>query len=86
MQMIGDGSDVKHIVFLVSDFRTKDWSHAAETAQNCLQKLNEAGAKVQLINCVDEARPNLAITALKPAPGHSSGERAAADGSDRAEL
>ena len=67
-QMVGDGADVKSVVFLVSDFRTKDWTHATETRKT-LQKLNEAGAKLQLINCVDEARPNLAITALKPGQG-----------------
>jgi Aerotolerance regulator N-terminal len=67
-QMVGDGGDVKSIVFLVSDFRAKDWTHATETRKT-LQKLNEAGAKLQLINCVDEARPNLAITALKPGQG-----------------
>ena len=55
VQLIGDGSDVKSIVFLVSDFRTKDWGHAAETRKT-LQKLNEVGAKVQLINCVSASQ------------------------------
>ena len=68
VQLVGDGGDVKSVVFLVSDFRAKDWSHSTETRKT-LQKLNEAGAKLQLINCVDEARPNLAITALKPGQG-----------------
>ncbi len=30
-QMVGDGADVKSVVFLVSDFRSKDWTHATET-------------------------------------------------------
>ena len=54
VQLIGDGSDVKSIVFLVSDFRTKDWSHAAETRKT-LQKLNEVGTKC-----------NSSIVSMKP--------------------
>jgi hypothetical protein len=68
VQMIGDGADANHVVFLVSDFRTKDWTTATEL-QKLLRKLNEAGAKIQLINCVDAARPNLAITGLRPGRG-----------------
>jgi len=68
VQMIGDGADANHVVFVVSDFRTKDWTATTEL-QKLLRKLNEAGAKLQFINCVDEARPNLAITALRPGRG-----------------
>ncbi|HEY2881838.1 MAG TPA: BatA domain-containing protein, partial [Pirellulales bacterium] len=68
VQMIGDGGDANHVVFVISDFRTKDWTAATEL-QKLLHKLNESGAKLQLINCVDEARPNLAITALRPGRG-----------------
>jgi hypothetical protein len=55
-------------VCVVSDFRTKDWTHATELLA-LLEKLKAAGVQTQLITCVDAARPNLAITALKPAPG-----------------
>ncbi|HZZ30273.1 MAG TPA: BatA domain-containing protein [Pirellulales bacterium] len=67
-QNIGDGGESSYVVFLVSDFRTKDWLQAKEL-QKLLRKLNEAGARLQLINCVDEARPNLAITSLRPSRG-----------------
>jgi Aerotolerance regulator N-terminal/CARDB len=67
-QTIGDGGEANYVVFLVSDFRTKDWLPAKEL-QKLLRKLNEAGAKLQLINCVDEARPNLAIASLRPIRG-----------------
>ena len=84
VQMVGDGSEQKHFVYVVSDFREKDWKSAAEL-QKLLQKLNDAGASLEFINCVDEARPNLAITALSRAR-HARRRRAAADGSHRAQL
>lgn len=68
VQTVGDGAEANHVVFIVSDFRSKDWKGAAEV-QKLLQKLSAAGAQIQLINCVDEARPNLAITSLKPGRG-----------------
>src|SRR5262245_24632315 len=67
-QMIGDGSEAAYVVFLISDFRAKDWLGASEL-QKLLQKLNAAGAQLVLINCVESMRPNLAITALKPGRG-----------------
>jgi hypothetical protein len=68
VQTVGDGSEQKHVVYLVSDFRSKDWKSAAEL-RKLLLKLNDAGAHLEFLNCVDEARPNLAITALKPGHG-----------------
>ncbi len=67
-QMIGEKSDTNSVVYLVSDFRAKDWT-SATAIQKLLRKLNDQGAQVQLMSCVDSARPNLAITSLKPAPG-----------------
>ncbi len=43
-QMVGDGGDEQHIVFIVSDYRTKDWMGAAEL-RKLLDKLNAAGAR-----------------------------------------
>ena len=37
--------------------------------RNELQRLNEAGAEIHLVNCVDRTRPNLAIASLAPADG-----------------
>ncbi len=67
-QMVGDKSDSNNVVYLVSDFRAKDWT-TPTALQKLLQKLNSQGVQVQLVNCVDAMRPNLAITALKPAGG-----------------
>ncbi len=66
--MVGDKSDSNNVVYLVSDFRAKDWT-TPTALEKLLQKLNSQGVQVQLVNCVDSMRPNLAITALKPAGG-----------------
>ena len=34
-----------------------------------LKRLDESGAQLHLVNCVDAVRPNLAIAALRPGPG-----------------
>jgi hypothetical protein len=68
VQAVGDGSDQKPFVYVVSDFRARDWTSAADL-RKLLIKLNDSGAQLEFLNCVDEARPNLAITALKPGHG-----------------
>src|SRR5262249_46971706 len=45
-QTIGDGTEANYVVFVVSDYRTKDWLSATEL-QKLLRKLNDAGAKLQ---------------------------------------
>lgn len=56
------------IVHIVSDFRTDPWSHPRE-AETLLKQLEETGAAINLVRCVDSFQSNLAITALDPAPG-----------------
>jgi len=56
------------IVYLISDFRTQQWQQDTETSQ-LLSQLREQAAQLQLIQCVDASRPNLAITALEPESG-----------------
>jgi hypothetical protein len=67
-QIVGDGAEAQFVLVVLSDFRSKDWTSAAELRQQ-LDKLKEAGCVVQLVNCVDAARPNLAISALRPGRG-----------------
>lgn len=56
------------IVYLISDFRKDPWQTDAETAQ-LLSQLRDQAAQLQLIQCVDQTRPNLAITSLEPESG-----------------
>jgi hypothetical protein len=67
-QLLGEEERENRIVYLVSDFRSRDWAEAV-ALQKELSRLNDLGVHVRLIQCVDAMRPNLAITSLKPLPG-----------------
>lgn len=62
------GADEDRIVYLVSDFRAGDWREA-EGLRKSLDRIATTGSQVHLVNCVDATHQNLAIAALKPAPG-----------------
>ena len=51
------------VVYLVSDFRAKDWNDSASLRAS-FERLEANDARIELINCVDAARPNLAIASL----------------------
>lgn len=55
-------------LYLVSDFRRRQWDEPQDVAR-LLSDLNAQGVRVHLVNCVDAARPNLAVTDLKPLAG-----------------
>ena len=67
-QLLGDSDGDRSIVYLISDFRARQWDDAADL-RNHLAELTSMGAKLHLINCVEAARANLAITDLSPGPG-----------------
>jgi len=58
------------IVYIVSDFRAKQFASATEI-RKLLGDLTESenAAQIHLVRCVREARPNLAITSLVPESG-----------------
>jgi hypothetical protein len=60
------GDDV--VVHVVSDFRSRDWQDPGPVADS-LARVSHVAAQTYLINCVDSARPNLAITEVAPLPG-----------------
>ena len=67
-QLLGEGDGEQRIVYLVSDFRARQWRQPADLRQRLL-KLHQARAAIVLINCVDSARPNLALSGLAPGDG-----------------
>ncbi len=67
-QLLGEEERENRIVYLVSDFRSRDWSEAVALSKE-LSRLNDLGVQVRLIQCVDLQRPNLALSALKALPG-----------------
>lgn len=61
------------VVYLVSDFREREWLRANELRRHLLQ-LQEQGAQWHFVNCTNETHPNLAITQLRPQTGlHAAG-------------
>lgn len=67
-QLVGDSDGEHRIVYLISDFRAREWADPRDIRNHLLQ-LNETGAELHLVNCVEAMRPNLAITNLLPGPG-----------------
>ena len=55
-------------VYLISDFRARQWRTPGDL-KNRLHDLQQRRGLLQLINCVDSARPNLAVAALEPGEG-----------------
>ncbi len=67
-QLLGDAEAEDRIVYLVSDFRAREWDDPAALRKHLL-RWNASGVKLHLVNCVEAARPNLAIAGLSAAPG-----------------
>ena len=60
--------DETRIAYLVSDYRRGQWEQETEI-QQALGRLRQQVNQLHLIQCVDETRPNLAITKLEPEAG-----------------
>jgi hypothetical protein len=66
----GDGSTF--VIWIISDFRDRDWRTADEVA-DLLRQVTEAGGELRLVDCTTEAaaagRPNLSLEAIARAGG-----------------
>jgi len=60
--------DETRIVYVISDFRAAQWQDATDLNRQ-LSRLADADTQIDLVSCVKEVRPNLAIESLGPAPG-----------------
>lgn len=60
--------DEDRVLYVVSDFRMNEWREPDQIAKT-LSLLDSAGVQLKLINCVDAAHANLAITSLEPVRG-----------------
>ncbi len=60
--------DEDRIVYIVSDFRARQWQEPA-ALRTVLKRLDDTGAQIHLVNCVDSMHQNLAIAALRPSRG-----------------
>lgn len=66
--LLGQSDGERRIVYLVSDFRARQWDEPAALRTELLH-LDRAGVEIHLVDCVDRARPNLAICSLGPVDG-----------------
>jgi hypothetical protein len=71
--LIGGGTGAANVIWLVSDFRFKDWKTADETA-SLLRQLSDAGCELRLVDCAAEGgdgrQPgNLTVERLEMAGG-----------------
>lgn len=57
-----------HLVYVVSDFRSQQWSHPNELIDS-LKAIESSAAEVNLVRCVEQSRSNLAITDLRVLEG-----------------
>jgi hypothetical protein len=64
--LLSQASDETSIVYVLSDFRLKDWDSPAEVRES-LQELKKAQADVHLVNCARSSESNLGIIAVEPA-------------------
>ncbi len=62
--LIRDASNEQSIVYIVSDFREKDWKQS-QSVRTALEPLRRAGSEIQLIDCSPQQHENLSITALQ---------------------
>ncbi|MCA9103442.1 MAG: BatA domain-containing protein [Planctomycetales bacterium] len=53
--------DEQLVVYIVSDFRRRDWDSTTEWQETCRQ-INTTGGRLHLVRCADRHRPNLAVT------------------------
>ena len=68
-QLLGDADGERRIVYLISDFRAAAVGRADRLEATACAAAATADAEMRLIDCVNAARPNLAIVSLEPAEG-----------------
>lgn len=61
--LIQERTDENAIVYILSDFRKKDWANPAEI-EAAMTQIHDSGAAIELISCAKSVRPNLAVTEL----------------------
>lgn len=64
-QLMGESAADQRMVYLVSDFRARQWTDAGDLRRH-LAKIQQSGAMLHLLHCVDDTHANLAITDLAP--------------------
>lgn len=65
-QLLAKNPDQHRNVYVVSDFRSRDWENPAEIKET-MASLSAESEEIHLVDCVESGNTNLAITELVPA-------------------
>ncbi len=65
-ELLGQAKDETAIVYVLSDFRVKDWGTPAEL-RTALEEVKKTKADIHLVNCSRSRDPNLSIVEILPA-------------------
>ncbi|QDU28077.1 hypothetical protein ETAA8_31700 [Anatilimnocola aggregata] len=65
-QLMGQGRDETSIVYLLSDFREKDWESPKDLRQAFLD-IQQLGGEIHLVDCARSSTANLGIVDISPA-------------------
>ncbi len=63
--LIRPDQNERAIIYLMSDFRSKDWMNATTIRQR-LQGMSRDQVEIQLIDCVEDRHENLTLVAIEP--------------------
>ncbi|MEO8494183.1 MAG: VWA domain-containing protein [Planctomycetota bacterium] len=67
-QLLEQNQDENNIVYVLSDFREKEWSSPSELL-TLLRETDDNSADIQFVGCVAKQQPNITLTDLQPEPG-----------------
>jgi len=67
-QLLEQNSDENNLVYVLSDFRDKEWGTPNELAQ-LLREADKAAAEIHFVSCVKKQQQNLTLTDLTPEEG-----------------
>ncbi len=67
-QLLQQDNNERQYVYVVSDFRESNWQQPKQILES-IQQLESAGAEVQLVRCVENSHPNLAVVDIQPTAG-----------------
>ncbi len=67
-QLLEQNQDENNIVYVLSDFREKEWKSPSEML-TLLREADDNSADIHFVGCVEKQQANLTLTDLQPEPG-----------------
>lgn len=64
--LLGERNGERAVIYLLSDFREKDWKSPTEAAQ-LLDSLARSGVQLEFVGCATSSQSNLGIVSIEPA-------------------